>query len=83
MGEYGVYCIYVFDMWVRTIGQKGPSTAIVLPAAALRALCWERGDFIRVEMTSTSQLLLTKFNPATVPASIRKMCESVPIASYA
>jgi len=70
-------------MWIRRIGQKGNAEAIVLPSAALGALGWERGDFIRISMTMSGELLLTKFNPATVPDRASAALEPLPQIEYA
>jgi len=70
-------------MWVRILGEKGNSSGLLLPTKALRALGWERGDFVRIEMTSSKELLLTRFNPATVPDRATAAFEPLPQIHYA
>jgi len=70
-------------MWVRILGRKGDSDHVVLPRQALRSLGWERGDFLRLEMKSTNELLITRFNPATVPDRATTALESLPQIQYA
>lgn len=54
-------------MWVRKLGRKGPVIAVVLPAAAVRELKWELGDFVMVQVLDSKYLLVSKFDPVQVP----------------
>lgn len=69
-------------MWVRILGQKGSAEAIVLPPPALRALGWQRGDFLLIRMNSRSELLLTKFNPVQLPDRVLNEIEPLPEIKY-
>ena len=48
-------------MWVRKIGKKGMSNAIVLPEPAMKLLGWQVGDFVTVRFWSKDEIRVTKF----------------------
>lgn len=70
-------------MWVRKIGTKGPAAAVVLPRMALLSLGWEKGDYVQVSLVGTNQLVLSRYNPVTVPDRIRDLLTPLPFVEYA
>ena len=53
-------------MWVRKITKQGNVEGVSLPAEAMKALGWEKGNYLIVRMPRGNAILLTKFNPASL-----------------
>lgn len=58
-------------MWLRRIGHKGNAEAVVIPVSAMRALGWECGDFLIVQMLDAHSLVLSKFKMSDLPDRVR------------
>ena len=69
-------------MWIRMLGKKGDSLAVILPSAAREAMGWEQGDYLYLRMASRDELLVTRFNPANLTDALRKSIEAEPIIDY-
>lgn len=69
-------------MWVRILGRKNQSLAVVLPAQALTALGWEQGDYLYLRMASNDELIVQRFNPAQVPDALKDSIEPLPTIEY-
>ena len=70
------------DMWVRKIMRLGTSDVVTLPAPALDALGWSKGDMLLVRLHDEHELRITKFNPATAPDRVLRELEPLPEIKY-
>lgn len=57
-------------MWVRIISRRGDSDMVVLPAPAIRALGWNRGDYIYIRVVGDNRVELKRFDPVEVPDNV-------------
>jgi len=76
----GVY--YGYDtnkntMWVRRIGQKGTSESVTLPTELMRALGWERGDHVYVQLYGNASVIFTKFDRAHVSDKVGEALDPI------
>lgn len=67
------------DMWVRRIGKIGASNHVVIPSAALDALGWKRGDYVRVILNDERSVLIERFVPELVTDRERLAAEPLPV----
>ena len=79
---YLVHYIYATKMWVRMLGKKGDSLAVIVPARALTALGWEQGDYLYLRMVSNDELIVKRFNPAHVPDALKESIDPLPTIEY-
>lgn len=69
-------------MWVRKIMRLGTSDVVTLPAPALDALRWSKGDMLLVRLHDERELRITRFDPNSMRVNASGEVKDLPQIDY-